>query len=75
MRTFSASGALSKCGSDLAAIRMVIWALQCGGLVECGLCLLWTVGLFGRCAYQGGFSEGLWECTLQDTELYLCFYS
>ena len=29
---------------------------------------------FGRCAYQGGFSEGRWECTLQDTELYLRFF-
>ena len=66
-------GPLSKRGSDLAAIRVVIWAVLCGALVECGLCLLWTVGLFGCWAYQGGFSEGLWECTLQDTELNLRF--
>lgn len=40
-------GPLSKRGSDLAAIRAVIWAVLCGALVECGLCLLWTVGCLG----------------------------
>ncbi len=75
MRLFSAYGTLFKCGSDLAAIWVVIliWAVLCGALVECGLCLLWTVGLSGSWAHEGGFSEGLWEFTLQDTELHLCF--
>ena len=31
------------------------------------------MGLFWCWANQGGFSEGLLECTLQDTELYLYF--
>ena len=59
--------------SDLAAIRVVIWAVLCGAQVKSRLCLLWTEGLFWCWANQGGFSEGLLECTLQDTELYLYF--
>ena len=31
-------------------------------------------GFVWELAHEGGFSEGLWEFTLQDTEPYLCFY-
>ena len=48
-------------------------AVWCTSGVRGELCLLWIVGLSGSWAHEGGFSEGLWEFTLQDTELHLCF--